>query len=226
MIQQRTKRNSSKVNLVISLTFHSVLVACIFYFAAKEGLLGKRLKQLTVTMEKVKKPEPPKEKPQEPKPEQPKTQVAKTSVPQPKVETTQAPPPSTPSAAGPAPAAVALPSFAFGDGAIDVQSISDPNGIYRGLVEHTLRSYWNRPTDLPDDNFTAEVELTIDKSGYVEDSRWVKSSGNDRWDQSVRDAIAQLKTMSRPPPKGFPNKFVVRFDVETTKEQPIEFSAR
>ena len=46
-----------------------------------------------------------------------------------------------------------------------------------------------------------------------------------REDQSVRDAVAQLKTISRPPPKGFPKKFVVRFDVETTKEQPIEFSA-
>src|SRR5215469_1237929 len=166
MIQQRKKRNSSKVNLIISLVFHSVLVACIFYFAAKEGLLGKKLKQLTVTMEKVKKPEPPKEKPQEPKVEQPKTQEAKTSVPQPKVETAQAPPPAAASAAAPAPAAVALPSFAFSDGAIDVQSISDPNGIYRNLVEHTLRSYWNRPQDLSDDNYTAEVELTIDKTGY------------------------------------------------------------
>jgi TonB family protein len=226
MIQQRTKRNSSKVNLIVSLVFHSILVACIFYFAAKEGLLGKKLKQLTVTMEKVKKPEPAKEKPQEPKPEQPKPQEAKTSVPQPKVETVQAPPPAAASAAGPAPAAVALPSFAFSDGAIDVQSINDPNGVYRNLVEHTLRAIWNRPTDIPDDNFTAEVELTVDKTGYVEDSRWVKGSGNERWDQSVRDAISQLKTISRPPPKGFPHQFVVRFDVETTKEQPIEFSVR
>ncbi len=226
MIQQRKQRNSSKANLIISVVFHSVLVGCIFYFAAKEGLLGKKLKQLTVTMEKIKKPEPPKEKPQEPKVEQPKTQEAKTSVPQPKVETAQAPPPAVASAAAPAPAAVALPSFAFSDGAIDVQSISDPNGIYRNLVEHTLRSYWNRPQDLADDSYTAEVELTIDKTGYIEDSRWVKGSGNDRWDQSVRDAIAQLKSVSRPPPKGFPNKFVVRFDVEMTKEQSIEFSVR
>lgn len=227
MIQQRKKRNSSKVNLIISLVFHSVLVGCIFYFAAKEGLLGKKLKQLTVTMEKVKKPEPPKEKPQEPKVEPPKTQEAKAAVPQPKLETVAPPPAAVAAAAAPAPAAVALPSFAFSDGAIDVQSISDPNGIYRNLVEHTLRSYWNRPQDLADDSFTVEVELTIDKAtGDVEGSRWVKGSGNERWDQSVRDAVAQLKTISRPPPKTFPNKFVVRFDVETTQEQPIQFSVR
>ena len=61
MIPQRKKSNSSKINLTISLVFHSILVGCIFYFAAKEGLLGKKLKELTVTMEKIKKPEPPKE---------------------------------------------------------------------------------------------------------------------------------------------------------------------
>lgn len=226
MIQQRKKRNSSKINLIISLVFHSILVACIFYFAAKEGLLGKKLKQLTVTMEKVKKPEPPKEKPEEPKVQPQKTQEAKASVPQPKVETAAAPPPTTTAAPEAAPAAVALPSFAFSDGAIDVQSISDPNGIYKNLVEHALHSNWNRPQDMADDDFTAEVELTIDKSGDVEGSRWVKGSGNERWDQSVRDAVAQLKTIGRAPPKGFPHQFVVRFDVESTKEQSIEFSAR
>lgn len=225
MIPQRKKSNSSKVNLIISVTFHSILVGVIFYFAAKEGLLGKKLRQLTVTMEKVKKPEPPKEKPQEPK-IQPKTQEAKAAaVPQPKVETTQAPPPAVASAAAAAPAAVALPSFAFSDGAINVQTM-DANGVYRNLVQSMLRSLWNRPLDMTDDNFTAEVELTIDKEGNVANSRWVKGSGSDQWDQTVRDAVAQLKTINKKPPPGFPNSFVVRFDVETTQEQPISFSAR
>lgn len=226
MIEQRTKRNSSRVNLIISVVFHSILVGCIFYFAAKEGLLGKKLKELTVTMEKVKKPETPKEKPAEPKIEQPKTEEAKISVPQPKLEAVAPPPAGAGNAPAVAPAAVALPSFAFSDGAIDVQSISDPNGIYKALVEHTLHSYWDRPEDMADDAFVAEVELTIDKSGYVEDSRWVRGSGNSRWDQSVKDAVAQLKVISRPPPKGFPNQFVVRFDVESDKTVPIEFSSR
>lgn len=42
MIPQRKKSNSSKINLIISAVFHSVLIGLIFYFAAKEGLLGKQ----------------------------------------------------------------------------------------------------------------------------------------------------------------------------------------
>src|SRR3954470_8666199 len=72
MIHQK-KRNSSKVNLTISFIVHAALIAGLVFFAAKEGLLGKKLKQLTVTMvPKEKKPEPPKEKPPEPKAEPPK----------------------------------------------------------------------------------------------------------------------------------------------------------
>src|SRR4051794_11922022 len=130
MIQQRKKRNSSKVNLIISTIFHSILVLAIFYFAAKEGLLGKKLKELAVTMVKEKKPEPPKEKPPEPKVEQPKPEEAKVAVPQPKAVTVAPPPTGSDSAPAIAPEATALPSFNFSDGAHEVQSISDPNGIY------------------------------------------------------------------------------------------------
>lgn len=224
MIQKRKKSNSSKINLIISAIFHTVLVGAIFYFAAKEGLLGKKLKELTVTMEKVKKPEPPKEKPEPPKVEQPK-QEAKVNVPQPQVAAT---PPPAASDAPPtvAPAAAVLPAFSFDEGARAVQSISSPNDIYKALVEHTLRSLWNRPEDMADDNFIANVELTIDKSGYIEDSRWINGSGNTRWDDTVRQAVAQVKTISRPPPKGFPDKFVVRFDVESTRTEAIELGIR
>jgi TonB family protein len=224
MIQKRTKSNSSKVNLIISAVFHTVLVGAIFYFAAKEGLLGKKLKQLTVTMEKVKKPEPPKEKPEPPKIDQPK-QVAKVSVPQP--QAAPAPPPAA-SDAEPtvAPAAAVLPAFSFDEGARQVQSISSPNDIYKSLVEHTLRFYWNRPEDMQDDQYVANVELQIDKSGYVSDSRWINGSGNTRWDDTVKQAVAQLKAISRPPPKGFPDKFTVRFDVESTRTEAIQLGSR
>lgn len=223
MIQKRKKTNSSRVNLIISFTFHSILVACIFYFAAKQGLLGKKLKELTVTMEKVKKPEPEKEKPPEPKIDQPKAQQAKVDVPQPKAVVE--PPPAAGNANAPevAPAAVALPSFGFNEGAIDVTSISDPYAIYKTLVEHALFAFWNRPQDMSDDSFVAEVELTIDKSGSVEDTHWLSGSGNALWDQSVKDAVARLKDIGRPPPKGFPNKFIVRFDVQSTKTDTLQF---
>ena len=62
--QPRKKRNSSKVNLTISFIFHGIIILVVFVFAAREGMLGKKLKQLSVTMvPKEKKPGPPKEKP-------------------------------------------------------------------------------------------------------------------------------------------------------------------
>src|SRR5258708_35204030 len=96
MIPERKKRNSSKTNLVLSAVFHALLIATVVFFAAREGILGKKLKQLTVVMiPKEKKPEPPKEKPQEPKVEPPKAAAPpKVAVAQPKVQTAVPPPPS------------------------------------------------------------------------------------------------------------------------------------
>jgi TonB family protein len=176
-------------------------------------------------MEKVKKPEPPKNKPEPPRIDQPK-QAAKVSVPQPQTAAPAPPPAASDAAPTVAPTAAVLPAFSFDEGARAVQSISSPNDIYKALVEHTLRSYWNRPEDMADDSFIASVELTIDKSGYVEDSRWINGSGNSRWDDTVRQAVAQVKTISRPPPKGFPDKFVVRFDVESTRTEAIQLGSR
>ncbi len=230
MIQQRKKTNSSKVNLTISLIFHGVLILVVFFFAAREGMLGKKLKQLSVTMTKEKKPEPPKEKPRETKVEPPKTEpaAAKLNLPPPKVEAaTPPPPPATLVPPAAAPAAASLPAFEFNDGAKDVQTISDPNQIYKALVEHTLRSRWDRPEDIADENYVAEIELSIDAKGRVADSRWLKGSGDKRWDDSVKAAVAQTKTISRMPPKGFPEKFLVRFDVETSRTEPVvEVSSR
>src|SRR5215813_5863414 len=136
----RKKRNSSKVNLIISVVFHSVLVLAVFYFAAREGMLGKRLKQLAVTMVKEKPPEPPKPKPAEPKPEVPKPEASPKPAIPPPVETVAAPPPSAGAVPAVAPPAVALPSFNFSDGAKEVESISDPNSVYKALIEDAVRS--------------------------------------------------------------------------------------
>jgi hypothetical protein len=223
-MHERKKRNSSKVNLTISLVFHGILVLGIFFFAAHEGMLGKKLKQLTVTMvSKEKKPEAPKEKPPEPKVEQPKTaEPPKTVAPVPKLETVAAPPPAAvDNAPVAAPAAVSLPSFDFSDGAKAVQTISDPNGIYKALVEHTLRSRWSRPEDRDDANYVAEVEVSLDKTGKMGEYRWLKGSGDQRWDNSVKAALAQTKVINKPPPKGFPENFKVRFDVESQRTEPV-----
>ncbi len=223
---QRRKRNSSKINLTISVVFHSILIFTVFYFAAREGMLGKKLKQLTVTMvPKEKKPEPPKEKPAE-KVEQPKpVEAAKVAAP-PKVETATAPPPAAETGPAVAPAPATLPAFEFDDGAKEVRTVSDHNGIYAALVEHALKSHWNRPEDLQDDSFVVEVELGVESNGSMKEAHWVRSSGNPRWDNSVKAALAATPVISRPPPKGFPDHFKVRFDVENLQSESALFGVR
>jgi outer membrane biosynthesis protein TonB len=203
--QPRKKRNSSKVNLVISLVFHALLVVVVIYFAARSGLLGKQLKKITVTMEKKEKPP---EKPKEPpKVEPPKVEPPKIMEP-PKV--VAAPPVAPPVVAPPA---VELPSFDF-EGGKQVISSSDPVQIYKGLLEYTLRSNWNRPTDMTDDNFVAEVEVSVSRDGQISNPQWKKSSGNTVWDDTVRQAIAATTSMTRLPPTNFPARVTIRFDVQ------------
>src|SRR5882724_3607874 len=113
--QPRKKRNSSKVNLLISFTFHAILVLALAYFAARQGLLGKQLKKISIEMVKEKPPEKPKEPP---KVEPPKIEPPKV-VETPKVA--EAPKVSAPPAVAPpvvAPANTELPSFEFGGGKI------------------------------------------------------------------------------------------------------------
>jgi hypothetical protein len=67
----------------------------------------------------------------------------------------------------------------------------------------------------------------MDAKGKVIESNWLKGSGNKSWDDSVKLALAQTKSISRPPPKGFPEKFLVRFDVESLRtEDVINVSSR
>jgi periplasmic protein TonB len=223
----RKKRNSSKVNLVISVIFHGTLIGLVFFFAAHEGLVGKRMQALTATLvPKQKKPEPPKAKPVEPKVEPPKVaETPKPAVAPPKVETAAAPPPEAAPAV--APPAVVLPDMSFSDGAHVVQSTSDPVEIYKSVVERSLKSRWSRPDDIDDSDFTAEVELNIDSQGRVLSHRWLNGSGNTVWDDSVKAAVAKTKTIGQAPPRGFPDKFIVRFDVTTAPaENGFQLSSR
>ncbi len=84
-----------------------------------------------------------------------------------------------------------------------------------------MRSNWDRPEDAKDDEFVAEVELSIAKDGKVTGSRWVKGSGDTQWDKSVKAAVAATKVISAPPPAGFPAKFMARFDVEMTRTEEV-----
>lgn len=217
--------NSTKTSLVISVVFHTVLILFVTVFAAREGMLGKTLKTLAVTMiPKEKPPEPPKEKPPEEKPEPPKEEpkVAKIEPPaQPKApaQDPAANKAAAPPAAVAAPTAVAVPSFDFAGGK-EVVSTDDPGAIYKQWVEYSLRTKWVRPENVNDRNFAAEVWLYIDTAGRIEKSEWQKPSGDKNWDRSVQVVLDGAKSFNRPPPKDFPNKVLVRFDVE--EQQVIE----
>ena len=81
-----------------------------------------------------------------------------------------------------------------------------------------MRSKWNRPDDLPDDKYVAEVDVTVSRAGDISNPVWRKSSGDPKWDDSVRQAIAAVKEMDRPPPTNFPSRVMVRFDVQEETE--------
>jgi TonB family protein len=86
------------------------------------------------------------------------------------------------------------------------------------MAEYTLRSNWERPTDLADNDYVAEVEIQVDGAGRITGTSWKKSSGDARWDASVKKAIASTPSLNRPPLTGFPGKFLVRFDVLAATE--------
>ncbi len=160
--QPRKPRNSSRVNLLISFSFHALIVIVGFYFAARGGLLGNQMKKIAVEMVKEKPPEKPKE-PEKPKVEPPKVEIPKEL---PKVEVPKvadAPKMATPSLTAPpavAPPAAELPSFNF-EGGKAVETASSPVDVYRGLVQYAFTSKWNKPEDEADDKFVAEVEVSI-----------------------------------------------------------------
>ncbi len=211
---QKKKKNSSKVNLTISFIFHGLLVVALIYFAARQGYLGKKAKEITVYKVKEEKPPPPPPKKAEAPKEAPKPTVAP-----PKEAEAKAPPPP---AAAPvvAPPPSQIPDFVFNDGAKAVNNETDPVQLYKGYIEYTLRSKWNRPDNMSDDAYVAEVSVDVDKQGNLSDAKWLKGSGNNRWDQSVRDVLQQVTQIDRRPPTNFPPNVIIRFEVEE-ETQPV-----
>jgi hypothetical protein len=124
-----------------------------------------------------------------------------------------------------APAAAIVSDFSFSDGAKANQTITDPNGIYKSIVEHAMKSHWVRDESIDDSQLVADVEIEVDSKGRITDTKWVALSGNAKWDAAVKNAVAQTKALSKGPPKGFPSKFIVRFDVESIKSESLQLSS-
>ena len=215
--QPLKKKNSSKVNLTISVVFHVLLIGGLIYFAARQGFLGKKLKEITVyKVEKEKPPEPPKQKPPEPPKDLPKPVEA------PKMAETPAPTPPPANVPVSAPAAAQVADFNFNDGAKAVNTENDPVQLYKGYIEYCMRSKWNRPDNMQDDNYTVEVSVAVDKQGNLSQPRWLKRSGDNRWDQSVQDALNQVDHIDRRPPTNFPSQVTIRFDVQQETEPVMQ----
>jgi outer membrane biosynthesis protein TonB len=214
--QPRKVKNSSKVNLLISFIFHAVLVLALLYFAAREGLLGKKLEKISVQMVKEKPPEKPKEPPkiEPPKIETPKIEPPKIVETRPAAPPTVAPPTVAPPVAE-------LPSFDFSGGK-EVVSSSDPVQIYKGYMEYVLRSKWDKPDDMADDNYVVEMSMSVGKDGQLGAPVVQKSSGNEKWDDSVKQVFNLVKNFDRPPPTNFPPRVTIRFDVQEQTEPVLQ----
>jgi outer membrane biosynthesis protein TonB len=179
-------------------------------------LLGDKVKSFTVTLDKPKPPEKP-PVPVKP-PETPKIAEPPKTVEPPKiVETAPAPSSTAPPAVAPPP--TELPSFDVGGGHEVISG--DPVQVYKGYMEYTLRSKWDKPEDMDDDNYVVEMGVTVDKNGRLGNSVMEKSSGNKKWDDSVKQVFNVVKTFDRTPPTNFPPNIIIRFDVQVEDASPM-----
>src|SRR5690349_5508214 len=212
MAYQRRNQKSSRLSVVISTVLHALIIAAVVYFAAREGMLGKQMKKIAVTMvprEKPVEPKPeekkpeekPEEKPPEPKPVEAPPKVVATTAP-PVAPTVSEPPAGTGDGGIAAPAAAYVPGFDFEGGRATGGDGTGPFGIYKGYVEYSLRSNWQRPENAADLNYVAEVEVSVDAEGRITSTEWKKGSGDVAWDNSVRQALAAITSIGRKPPKG------------------------
>jgi len=120
-----------------------------------------------------------------------------------------------------APPSVDLPSFEF-EGGKAVETSSDAVQVYKGYLEYALRSKWNRPDNLADDNYVAEVDIAVNRAGDVGDPVWRKGSGDPKWDESVRKVFAAVSRLDHPPPTNFPPRVTIRFDVQGETEPVLQ----
>ena len=219
------RRRTFSSGLLISLGFHVVVIGLLAWFAARGGMLGQPLKQISVRL--LAPPLPEKlPVPEKPKAELPREKLIPVAEPAPPEVSAPAPAKTASPLPGPvsavvAPAPVEMPALVFDDGGKMVPTENNPTALYRSFVEFSLRSRWNRPTDLADANYVAEIELAVDAAGRISAPSWRRKSGDARWDAAVLDAIAQTKMLDRPPPAGFPGRLTVRFDVVQSPEAII-----
>ena len=211
------------------------LVVVLLYFAARQGLLGKQIQKISVEMVKEK---PPRETQGAGKAQGRTAQRNRPKWcrrPKGRGAQSQAPPPAAPPTV--APPAAELPSFDF-DGGKAVDSSSDPVQLYKGVLEYALRSKWDRPDNMDDDDYVAEVQVAVDRDGQHQRSGLAERLRQHALGRFGAQAIDAVTSMDRPPPTNFPPHVVIRFDVQQETEpvssdsneknfpQPSQFAER
>lgn len=216
-LPQRHKSRQSRASLLISIVFHVVVVGLVAYLAARQGMLGKVAKDMVAVQVEEKKPTPqkpkdePKPLPEKVNPDQKPNPVVQTPVPittpAPAPQPGDAPPPVDAPAAADAPE-MYIPNANAGGGG----EVLTPEESYRRTIQSVFLSVWDKPVGIDDSSFSADVEMTLDRRGRIEAARFVRGSGDSKWDDSVRAALNKIKDIGAPPPDKFPPSFSVRFD--------------
>lgn len=226
-LPQRHKHRQSRTSILVSILFHAALVGLVAYLAARQGMLGKVAQDMVAVQVEEKKPEPqkpkeePKPEPEKPNPDQkPNPTVVQTPVPiaapAPAPTPGEGPPPLDAPPAADAPE-MDIPNANVGGGG----EVVTPQEAYRRTIQSVFLSVWDKPVGIDDSTFSADVEMTVDRNGRIQDARFVRGSGDSKWDGTVKAALAKIKEIGSPPPDKFPPSFSVRFDavVEATPVQ-------
>jgi outer membrane biosynthesis protein TonB len=192
-------------NIIIAVLFHVLIIVPLIFFASHEGMLGKKMQTLSVTIMPKPKVEEAKPKVEQPRVENPKVALP-TEQPKSVPQTVQTPLPTAAPATAPPPSV--MPAIDFSDGAKKVNTVTDPIRLYSALIESQFRSQWN----IPQSDYETLVEINITQKGEVSSIAIVSNNGDKDWTKSVNDALSKVKSLSRPPPKGFPNHFQIKFD--------------
>ncbi len=216
-LPQRHKHRQSKTSIIVSVVFHVVIVTLVAWLAARKGMFGEKVqKEIEAMEQEAKKPDP--EKPKE----QPKPEVVKVEDAKPTVTPTTTPVPVT----DPTPLPGNVPPAVDAPNASDVPEmfipaaptgpvITDKIERYRAVIQGAYLAVWDKPPGPDDANYAADVEISVDSRGRISDPKFIKGSGDSKWDATVKDALAKVKEVGEAPPDKFPQRFTVRFDTIT-----------
>ena len=80
------------------------------------------------------------------------------------------------------------------EGEVKVQT-----NIYITEITGIIKSHWNIPSYIKDQNLQTEIEVKIDSNGHIILKKIIKSSNNGTFDLKVLDAIKNAEPFPKPP---------------------------